>query len=125
MAEPIDGQRGANPVETHERLRRLPWTSPDGKAEYVTPGDGVINQIADSTEVHIISMARDDAADALAMVERPEVCRAELALILRKLASAVNDVAHVAELRGERLTEPAPDSAARALAAALRASIRR
>ncbi|MFF4960561.1 hypothetical protein ACFY2Z_26530 [Streptomyces sp. NPDC001222] len=116
MVEPIGAER-------HERLRRLPWTSPDGKTEYVTQGDGLINQIADSTEAHIISMAREDAADALVMVERPETRRAELATILRKLASAVNDVAHVAELRGERLDNPAPDLAARALTAALRKSL--
>ncbi|MGW3024796.1 hypothetical protein [Streptomyces sp. NPDC001221] len=116
MTDPIGAER-------HEPLRRLPWTSPDGKTEYVTPGSGVINQIADSTEAHIVSMAREDAADALAMVERPEVSPAELAIFVRKLASAVNDVAHVAELRGERLNEPAPDLAARALAAALRKSL--
>lgn len=75
MSEPIGGQRGANPVETHERLRRLPWDGPEGKPSYVTPGDGVINQIADSTEEHIIGMARDDAAYALSMAERPEVTR--------------------------------------------------
>ncbi|MFE2608659.1 hypothetical protein ACFXDI_36280 [Streptomyces mirabilis] len=110
-------------MEMHERLRRLPWSSMDGKTEYVTPGDGLINQIADSTEAHIISMARDDAAQALSMVERPEVPRAELRLALSKLASAVKDVAHVAELRGERLSEPAYDVAARALAEALRKSL--
>ncbi|MEU0965883.1 hypothetical protein ABZ357_10815 [Streptomyces sp. NPDC005917] len=110
-------------MEMHERLRRLPWTSLDGKAEYVTPGGGVINQIADSTEAHIISMAREDAASALVILERPEASRAELAEVVGKLASAVNDVAHVAELRGERLNEPAYDVATRALAAALRKSL--
>ncbi|MFD4976194.1 hypothetical protein ACFWOI_40175, partial [Streptomyces sp. NPDC058424] len=40
-------------METHERLRRLPWDGPEGKPSYVTPGDGVINQIADSTEEQV------------------------------------------------------------------------
>ncbi|MFJ8720949.1 hypothetical protein [Streptomyces sp. NPDC093269] len=117
MTEPIG-------AETHERLRRLPWNGPEGKPEYVTPGEGVINQIADSTEAHIIGMARDDAAYALTMVELPEVSRAELCIVLRKLASAVKDVAHVAELRGERLSEPVYGPAARALEEALRTAFK-
>lgn len=43
-------------------------------------------------------MARDDAAYALAMVERPEASRAELRTLVRKLADAVTSVASVAEL---------------------------
>ncbi|MGW1801519.1 hypothetical protein ACWCQN_37790 [Streptomyces sp. NPDC001984] len=118
MTEPIGTER-------HEPLRRLPWTGPEGKVEYVTPGDGVVNQIADSTEAHMVSVALDDAAYALAMAERPEVPRAELRLIIRKLAGAVKDVASVAELRGERLSEPVYGPAARALEEALRAALRR
>ncbi|MGW3982425.1 hypothetical protein [Streptomyces mirabilis] len=118
MTEPIG-------VETHERLRRLPWSGPGGKTEYVTPGDGVINQIADSTEAHIVSMARDDAAYAVTMAERPEVSRDELCALVRKLADTVKDVASVAELRGERLSEPVYGPAARALEEALRASLRK
>lgn len=109
-----------NGTETHERLRRLPWTGPDGMAEYVAPGEGV-DPIADRMEAHTITMARNDAAYALTMAERPEVSRADLRLLVHKLASAVNDVAHVAELRGERLSAPA----ARALEEALRAAMRR
>ncbi|MFE4417699.1 hypothetical protein [Streptomyces sp. NPDC056817] len=124
MSDPIGEQRAANPVETHERLRRLPWSGPGGKTEFVTPGDGVINQIADSTEAHIVSMARDDAAYALTMAELPEATPDELRTVVRKLAGALRDVAHVAELRGERLSEPEYGPAARALEAALRASMR-
>lgn len=124
MTEPIGGPHSVNPVETHERLRRLPWTGPEGKTEYVTPGDGLINQLADSTEVHTITMALNDAAYALSMAERPEVSRGELCLMVRKLADSVKDVAHVAELRGERLTEPSYGPAARALGEALRTALR-
>jgi hypothetical protein len=88
--------------------------------EYVTPGNGVINQIADSAEELTISTARNDAAYALTMVERPEVCRAELRLLVRKLASTIKDVATVAELRGERLNSPV----AKALEDVLRATLR-
>ncbi|WP_345568771.1 hypothetical protein [Streptomyces plumbiresistens] len=86
--------------------------------EYAAPGEGV-DQIADSTEQHIISMASNDAAYALTVVERPEVSNAELCALVRKLATTIRDVASVAELRGERLNSPA----ARALEEALRAAL--
>lgn len=111
MTEPIG-------TETHEPLRRLPWTGPGGMAEYGAPGE--VDRIADRTETHIISMARNDAAYALAMAERPEVSRAELCVLIGKLAGVVKDVASVAELRGERLNTPV----ARALEEALREALR-
>lgn len=85
----------------------------------------MVNHIADSTEEHIIGIARDDAADALSIAERPEVCSEELRLLVRKLTAALRDVATVADLRGERLSEPGYGPVARALEEALRASFRR
>jgi hypothetical protein len=73
-------------------------------------------RVADQTEAHVISTARNDAAYALIMSQRPEVSREELCRLVAKLAGAVKDVAEVAELRGERLSNPA----ARALEDALR-----
>ncbi|WP_217134817.1 hypothetical protein [Streptomyces sp. AC558_RSS880] len=73
-------------------------------------------RITDQTEAHIISTARNDAAYALTMAQRPEASRADLCRLVEKLAGAVKDVAEVAELRGERLNNPA----ARALEDALR-----
>lgn len=51
--------------------------------------------------------------------------RAELSLVVRMLAVALRDIANVADLRGERLSEPAYGPAARALEQALHASLRR
>lgn len=110
MSEPIG-------TATHEPLRRLPWTGPEGVAEYAAPGE--VDQIADRTEVHIIRTARNDAAYALTMAQRPEVSRSDLCALIEKLAGAVKEVASVAELRGERLNAPA----ARALEEALRAAL--
>ncbi|WP_055585970.1 hypothetical protein [Peterkaempfera griseoplana] len=119
------GDHAPNLVETHEPLRRLPWTGPEGKAEYVTAGPGIVNQLADSTEEHIVCMARADAKYALAMAERPAVTTDELRIALRKLAVQLRDVANVAELRRERLSEPVYGPAVRALEQALRASLGR
>lgn len=63
-------------------------------------------RITDRTEELVISSARNDAAYALAMA-RPEVPRADLCSLIQKLATAVQDVAQVAEARGARLNSPA------------------
>ncbi|MFF8531015.1 hypothetical protein ACF07B_03320 [Streptomyces sp. NPDC015532] len=81
-------------------------------------------RITDRTEDHVINAARNDAAYALAKAAQPEASRADLYLLVRKLADAVDDVSRVAELRGERLTEPAYATAARALEEALRGALR-
>ncbi|MEU1510915.1 hypothetical protein ABZ490_01970 [Streptomyces sp. NPDC005811] len=73
-------------------------------------------RITDRTEAHTINTARNDAAYALTMSQRPEISRDELCRLVAKLAGAVRDVASVADMRGERLNSPA----ARALEDALR-----
>ncbi|MFF4147372.1 hypothetical protein ACFY0A_40115 [Streptomyces sp. NPDC001698] len=70
-------------------------------------------------------MARDDAAYGLTMAELPDASQDELRKVVRKLAATVRDVAHVAELRGERLNEPVYGPAARALEEALRTAAKR
>jgi hypothetical protein len=75
--------------------------------------------IRQRTEEHRINTARSDATYALAMVHRPEVSRADLCSLIERLAVAVREVAHVAELRGERLNAPA----AKALETALREAL--
>jgi hypothetical protein len=76
-------------------------------------------QLRDRTEDHTISVARNDVVYALAKSQRPEVSRDELCSLIARLAVRVREVAHVAELRGERLNSPA----ARALEEALRAAL--
>ncbi|MGQ4441802.1 hypothetical protein ACN6LI_007438 [Streptomyces violaceoruber] len=75
--------------------------------------------MTERTEDHLITSARNDAAYALAMAQRPEVTRDQLSHIVSKLASAVQDVAGVAELRGERLNAPVAVALADALRSAL------
>lgn len=76
-------------------------------------------RITDRTENLVINTARNDAAYALTMAQRPEIPRDELCRLVAKLAGAVRDVASVADMRGERLNSPA----ARALEEALRAAL--
>ncbi|MFD5207752.1 hypothetical protein ACFWNF_12610 [Streptomyces anulatus] len=101
-----------------EHMRRLPWSDAQGRAEYASPAEGV-DRIADSTEKHTITMARNDAIYALAMTQRPEVSRAELCRLVEMLAGHVRGVASVAEMREERLNSPAAKVIEEALRAAL------
>lgn len=70
-------------------------------------------------EEHVIRSARSDATYALTMAQQPEASVPELRALIGKLAGAVQDVAEVADMRGERLNNPA----ARALEQALRSAL--
>ncbi|MGW1028809.1 hypothetical protein ACWD4J_34890 [Streptomyces sp. NPDC002577] len=90
-------------------LRRLPWED-EGRAAFVTPGDGIVNAVADAMEANMIETAREDARRALALADDQDASKAEMLVALRYVAHAVQDVALVADLRGERL--PAADAPA-------------
>ncbi|MFC8998180.1 hypothetical protein ACFT7U_21030 [Streptomyces rochei] len=75
--------------------------------------------MTERTEDHLINSARNDAAYALVMAQRPEASPDQLRELIVKLASAVQDVAAVAELRGERLNAPVAIALADALRSAL------
>ncbi len=103
-------------------VRRLPWAGPNGEPEYAAPGE--VDDFADREEAHTVSMARNDALYALAMVDRPDVSNEDLRKLVRSLASAVKGVARVADLREERLKDPSYGPAVRALEGALRQALR-
>ncbi|MFF1812418.1 hypothetical protein ACFVXW_25455 [Streptomyces sp. NPDC058251] len=104
-------------TKPEEHMRRLPWNSPEGTADYAP--HGVVDHIADRAESDIIGRARNDAAYALVMAQRPEATREELSRLVVKLAGHVRDVTSVADMRAERLNSPA----AKALEGALRAAL--
>ncbi|MBA2948060.1 hypothetical protein [Streptomyces himalayensis] len=104
-------------------LRRLPWGAENGGHAYVTPGDGIVNGIADAMEEGMLLTAQEDAERATALAADPYASLAELRVAVRYLAHAVADAVKVAELRGERL--PMTSDSARTLSKALRASLRR
>ncbi|MFI2188020.1 hypothetical protein [Streptomyces sioyaensis] len=104
-------------TEPQNHMRRLPWEGPDGTAEYAP--HGVTDHIADAAETHIINRARNDAAYALIMIQRPEITHKDVCALVAKLAGHVKDVASVADMREERLNSPA----AKALESALRAAL--
>lgn len=89
-------------------LRRLPW-SDDTRTAFVTPGDGVINTLADSIEESGLTLTEEAITRALAQADDFAVSRAELRVAIRVLAHAATEAVHVARLRGERLNMDADD----------------
>ncbi|MFE2332088.1 hypothetical protein [Streptomyces coelicoflavus] len=104
-----------------QNVRRLPWTGTNGEAEYAAPGE--VDGFADQEEAHMISAARNDARYALAMVDRPDVSHDDLREIVRTLVDHVVCVGRVADLREERLNDPAYGPAVRAIEGALRKAL--
>ncbi|QAX93308.1 hypothetical protein HOV11_gp52 [Streptomyces phage Vash] len=108
-------------VAMPENTRRLPWTGPNGEAEYAAPGE--VDGFADAEEAHMISTARSDARYALAMVDRSDVTHDDLRKLVRDLVDHVVCVARVADMREERLKDPSYGPAVRAIEGALRKAL--
>jgi hypothetical protein len=104
-----------------ENVRRLPWTGPNGEAEYAAPGE--VDGFADQEEAHMISTARNDARYALSMVDRPDVSHDDLRKLVRSLVDHVVCVGRVADMREERLKDPSYGPAVRAIEGALRKAL--
>ncbi|MER5894734.1 hypothetical protein [Streptomyces sp. NPDC001876] len=104
-----------------QNTRRLPWTGPNGEAEYAAPGE--VDDYADAEEAHVINTARNDARYALSMVDRPDVSPEELRNLVRMLVDHVVCVGRVADMREERLSDPAYGPAVRAIEKALRTAL--
>ncbi len=85
-----------------DTLRRLPWTN-DGRAAYVTPGNGTVNRLADQMEQSACAVAADLAQQATRVARDMGASAAEMRPLLALLAASVVDVVQVAELRRERL----------------------
>ncbi|WP_030619141.1 hypothetical protein [Streptomyces sclerotialus] len=85
-----------------QSLRRLPWTD-EGRAAFVPPGDGLVNDLADAVEGEMLGMARADASRGRALADDPAASGVELRGAVWYLARAVEDAALVADLRAERL----------------------
>jgi hypothetical protein len=126
------GQTWANepaPAEPQApvRLRKLPFTGPEGKPAYVPEHpDSFLARIADGVEADQISTGHEVLKLSRAMLSEnerlePDECR----YVMMRLSEALSDAIAVAESRGERLDiapldEPLVGSAAKAMRDALR-----
>lgn len=83
-------------------LRRLPWQDGD-KPAFVTPGSGLVNDLADTVEAMTLDQAEDLASHAARMARDSGAKVEDMRPLLALLAGAARDAANVARLRGERL----------------------
>ncbi|MFI1417314.1 sulfatase [Streptomyces sp. NPDC020731] len=84
------------------QLRRLPWREGDRPA-FVSPGDGIVNRLADALEAELIETAQTDATRARGLADDAGATPPELRTALRFVAHSVEEAVLVAVLRGERL----------------------
>ncbi|MFE9974093.1 hypothetical protein ACFYRD_25870 [Streptomyces hirsutus] len=73
-----------------------------GKRGYCQPG-GYMALMAEGMEEQVLSVARKDAARALALVTQRKTSRYELIQIIAYLVQSTRAAVDVAECRGERL----------------------
>lgn len=93
-----------NPVE---KLRLLPWSSPDGKPCYLAgDGNGYVSRLADEIETAQLASAAELIKEGQRALEARTGKPGEDHL-LDAMTASLADVHRVAESRGARL--PAPD----------------
>ncbi|MBL1088749.1 hypothetical protein JK360_05000 [Streptomyces sp. 9-7] len=91
-----------------EKLRLLPWSSPDGKPCYLAgDGNGYVSRLADNVEVAQLTSAAELIEEARPLLAGRTLVPDEVHLLACVLTASLADVHRVAESRGARL--PAPD----------------
>ncbi|MFF8473853.1 hypothetical protein [Streptomyces sp. NPDC015414] len=94
-----------------DTLRRLPQSmNRDGRTEYVTPGTGIVNRIADTFEETALANLRDRLKRAENLVNDRDASSSEMRAALRLTIAEAREVLEVATLRGERLETLTPES---------------
>lgn len=90
------------------RMRLLPWTSPEGKPCYlVGEGTGYLSQLADDMESAQLHLAGDLLQEARRVLDERQWTSGELHLLAVWLTEALTNVHRIAVSRGERLPAPA------------------
>ncbi|WP_371791652.1 hypothetical protein OG285_19040 [Streptomyces sp. NBC_01471] len=93
---------------THNELRLLPWSGPEGKPCYLSTddADGYLSRLADSTEAVQLGLADELLEHAPEVLGDGTAELAELRLLAASLTGALRDVLRVAISRGHRLSVP-------------------
>ncbi|WP_329149488.1 hypothetical protein OIU91_23225 [Streptomyces sp. NBC_01456] len=99
-------------MTTHNELRLLPWSGPEGNPCYLsTEGSGgYLSLLADNTEAVQLEMAGELLEHALEVLGDGETGPNEIRLLAMDMTEALRDVRRVAISRGHRL--PLTDSPA-------------
>jgi hypothetical protein len=92
-------------MTTHNELRLLPWSGPEGNPCYLSTEDsgGFLSSLADNTEAAQLDVAAELLEHALKALGDEETGPNELRLLAVDMAAALGDVIRVAISRGHRL----------------------
>ncbi|MGW5823046.1 hypothetical protein [Streptomyces noursei] len=91
-------------MTTHNELRLLPWSGPEGNPCYLsTEGSGgYLSRLADNTEAAQLDMAAELLEHAFEVLGDGEMGANELRLLAMDMTEALRDVRRVAISRGRR-----------------------
>ncbi|MFG2095350.1 hypothetical protein [Streptomyces sp. NPDC048612] len=92
-------------MTTHNELRLLPWSGPEGNPCYLsTEGSGgYLSRLADTTEAAQLEMSGELLEHALEVLGHGEREPNDFRLLVKDMAEALSDVRRVAISRGRRL----------------------
>ncbi|MEW2439104.1 hypothetical protein AB0952_34020 [Streptomyces caniferus] len=92
-------------MTTHNELRLLPWSGPDGNPCYLSAegSGGYLSRLADNTEAAQLEMSGELLEHALEVLGDGEAEPNELRLLAMDMTEALRDVRRVAISRGRRL----------------------
>ncbi|KIF68860.1 hypothetical protein HY68_09985 [Streptomyces sp. AcH 505] len=92
-------------MTTHNELRLLPWSGPEGKPCYLSTDDsgGYLSRLADNTEAVQLGMAGELLEHAAVVLSDQETEPNELRLLATDMSGTLRDVLRVATSRGHRL----------------------
>ncbi|MFE7244671.1 hypothetical protein [Streptomyces sp. NPDC057580] len=101
-------------MTTHNELRLLPWSGPDGKPCFLSTDDtnGYLSRLADNIEAIQLGLAAKLLDHASEELSNEEADPEELRSLATELTEALRDTLRVAESRGHRLLAPGPDTRA-------------
>ncbi|MFB7188654.1 hypothetical protein ACFCZT_25810 [Streptomyces sp. NPDC056230] len=97
-------------MTTHNEMRLLPWSSPEGKPCFLSTDDnsGHLSRLADSTEAVQLGMAAELLEHASEVLGDEEAEPEELRNLATDLTGALHNMILVATSRGHRLPIPLP-----------------
>ncbi|MEF9884409.1 hypothetical protein V4Y03_18515 [Streptomyces sp. P9-A4] len=99
-------------MTSHNELRLLPWSTPDGKPCFLSTDEngGPLSRLADRTEAAQLDACTELLQHAAAVLADARTEPDDLRLLAADLAGALHDVLRVAVSRGHRLPTPDPSA---------------
>ncbi|MCP3756028.1 hypothetical protein [Streptomyces sp. TBY4] len=95
-----------DPEDAGSTLRRLPWTTGEGKLCFLSTAgpDSFLSRLADDLEEVQLDTAAEVLEHSLALLANPDAPPTELRFVTARLTECLGDALRVAESRGERMS---------------------